>query len=667
MDIAPKAYLGHLMAYMRQTFTPEQEEIILNFNNSCLVWADPGTGKTTTVVAGLYMATHMFKIPANKIFALSFTNVATSEMATRFYRIAKRARIATPQVSFRTLHSLAMRVIVENYNALGMKAPPKIGDSHLKSVVQKLEAVSADAGANFEGSKLRQLAQAILNLNSSLTFDEESVRSKTSFKKLHMDYDTFTFYRYKIYMSNIRSKAIPQGETCLYALAILEANPAISAKYKEQIELLVVDESQDMSLLQLRLASLLCNKLIMIGDIKQQIYAFNGACAEIIDEYRTLYPTATEYKLTQSFRCGQKIADFATRLILPNNTGGEDFTGTDKSETVDVVRGLNYENVIQELRQGMRTNNNVLTRDVMFAARNNVALVPIMDVLFANHIPAQIPKYMPMNEIPVIKELAQLTELAMRPDFIDNGLILNKVIPEFSKYGAFGENPIMSICKKDGVPMTAVRYKFRTYEAQKLMEDLLEVQELLHKKAPVSDLFNQLWGSFNALYLDYHKRYLEQEPKYYISLVARMLRQRTYREFIDIEREKHNFFDECTRKMIGVKCFTFHSCKGMEADEVYLFEVEEGLLPNDNRMDEMIKAKCELEAAIALRNERNLLYVGCTRAKTKLVVAYDGALAKLVMGETKYGNLDRIYASTNVRFEDIKYFVKFSKGEIALV
>jgi DNA helicase-2/ATP-dependent DNA helicase PcrA len=653
------------MALARNTFTDEQIDIITNFNDSALVWADPGTGKTSTVVAGLFMALHIYKIPPPRIYALSFTNVATSEMSSKFDTLAKRARISTPLVNFRTIHSLALRVVRDNYVALGMRSEPKIGDSSLKSIVQKLEAIAEDAGQVLEGDKVRSLAQAIISLNSALTFDEDSVTSKMAFKKLGMTYDDFTYYRYHIYKSNIRSKTIPRGETCLYALQVLESNPDISEKYKNDIELMVIDESQDMSLLQLRLASLLSRKLIIIGDIKQQIYAFNGACAEIVSEYKRLYPEAKEFKLTQSFRCGQKIADFATKIILPNKMGGEDFKGVSKNETVEIKAGLDYRTIIDQLSVDVKKNNGVLPVDVMFSCRNNVSLVPIIDKLYEERIPAQIPNYMPMNEVPIIGELAALVELGINPEYTDNGLILNKIIPDFSKYGQHSENPMMRVAREQGIPITGVKYQFRNNAlGQKLMSDLMEVGEANRQRVPVSDLFNILWKSFNEIYLEYHKRYLEQEPAYYVNLVGLILKRRTYREFIDIEREKHNFFERCTRMMEGVKCFTFHSSKGMEADRVYLLDVDEGLLPNIKRMDQMVKARCELEAAVNLRNERNLLYVACTRAKTRLTIAYGREIAKLVMGESDYDFLDQIYETTNTRYDDIAYFLKFSQGDV---
>ena len=659
LNITKEMYIDRLVALTNSSFTEEQKQVIYNFDKTCLVWADPGTGKTHTIVAGLFMAVYIFGIPANNIQACSFTTVATAEMSKRVDNIASLMRISTPRIKFNTIHSKAWEICSSFYHVLGMRNKPIIIESSLKNIVDRVDAFNKDFGFGFNDSKLRSIALAINSLNSSLTFDKQAVMDKMVFKQLRIDYDKFDIIRKNCYRANIKSSTIPRGETCLYALHILELDKSISQILKDKIKLLVIDESQDLSLLQLRLASLMCENLILIGDIKQQIFSFQGACPEVVNEFRKLYPDVKEFALSQSFRCKDEIAEFATQIIKPNNLGGENFKGIGTGGEVVIGRNPNVDNILRNLQKEVIENNGVLPRSVLFACRNNISLVPIFDALYRYNIPGNASNYIPIYEMPVIEDLTKLCELAINPHKISNGLILNKIIPEFTRYGQTA-NPIMKVATKEGYNLLQVDYNFRYGgSTDKLLQDLMHVNELNLAGRKTSDLFNTLWKSYNELYLNYHQRYLEQEPEYYIKLVALILRNYTFKEYMQNELNKFSFFKKYTALREGVKCYTFHSCKGLESNHVYLLDVDDNILPNRSRLDKIISSGCVLEAAVNLRNERNLLYVACTRAMNRLVIGYSSEPSQLLYGKSDYEWVNKEYMSSVISYADAEHFIKF--------
>src|SRR4029079_13855626 len=62
----------------------------------------------------------------------------------------------------------------------------------------------------------------------------------------------------------------------------------------------------------------------------------------------------------------------------------------------------------------------------------------------------------------------------------------------------------------------------------------------------------------------------------------------------------------------GVNLLTYHRAKGLEWDAVFLPMLEEGTLPIRQAIDD--------DAALA--EERRLLYVGITRARSRLVLSW---------------------------------------------
>ena len=135
---------------------------------------------------------------------------------------------------------------------------------------------------------------------------------------------------------------------------------------------------------------------------RSQIYAFNGACQEIVDAFFKLYPNATTTKLTQSFRCKNEIADFATKIILHNNIGGEDFTGNGeggrvfvRSSDSAVDSDFSLKGICEKLKEDYVANNNKLSRDFLFLFRNNASAVPIVDELYKQGLPFRVNNYTP--------------------------------------------------------------------------------------------------------------------------------------------------------------------------------------------------------------------------------------------------------------------------------
>ena len=80
----------------------------------------------------------------------------------------------------------------------------------------------------------------------------------------------------------------------------------------------------------------------------------------------------------------------------------------------------------------------------------------------------------------------------------------------------------------------------------------------------------------------------------------------SYREALEERRNSR-----VKRKEDAITLATLHSSKGLEFQEVFLVDVNDGIIPH---------RKASLEAD--LEEERRLLYVGMTRAKDKLHLFY---------------------------------------------
>lgn len=671
LNITQDAFITSMEVKLNVNYTEEQKELIKRFGDGpTFCFADPGTGKTFTAIGGLLNAELFKGIPGENIYALSFTRLATSEMATRFTRACENLRI-TKQVNFHTLHALCRMILSENYRLLGMQNFGTAAPLSMEQARRVIEGCLEEWGEEMPVNKIKNVIRAITSLNAALIFDEDSVRSRMAFKECGIDYELFDKLRGNIFAYSLLTERVSVSDMLLYTVMLLQQHPEISENFKKKCRLMLVDEAQDLSLLQLRVINLLTDNPVFIGDMKQQIYAFNGACQEVVQEFHKLFPSALDMRLSKSFRCRNEIADYATEIIKHNHVGGEDYKGIGPGGKVHVRSGL-YEdgldivNLAEQLHEEFVNNRNRFEREYLFLTRNNISLIPIMEELYKQGLPFRVNKFAPAYEVPVIQEMCEILALCNDPSDYRSVVAMRYLIPEFKAY-ALTDNPYYIICKKTGCSIFEVNYQFRNADvADEAMHVMMEVHEQLNKGATVGELFNLMWRLYYENYVRPNEWRFEAKPEYYIASVNSLTRK-PYNQFIQDEIRKKQVTEESERYQRGVRCYTMHASKGLEADCVYIIDANEGLIPNQSKLNRMISKQCALDAARAIREERSLCYVACTRAKEELYIIYTSENpAPLLMGANPYGMYDAVYESNTVHTDDIRAFTEFTERYIEL-
>lgn len=665
--ITNEAFMSALEVKLGANYTDEQKQLINEFGNGPIFcFADPGTGKTFTAIGGLLHAELFKGIPGSNIYALSFTKLATGELGVRHERACQKLGI-TRQVNFATLHKLCRQILKDNYRLLGMTKFDSTGKLTMEKAFSLIESSCSEWNITLEPNQIRNVVNACSTLNAALIFDEDVVKTKMVYKDCKLDYETFERIRGLLFSYSLLTETISVSDLLLYTVMLLTRHPEVSADFKSKCKLMLVDEAQDLSLLQLRIISLLTDNPVLIGDMKQQIYGFNGACQEVVAEFHKLYPNSTDLKLTQSFRCCNEIADYATKIIAPNKVGGEDYKGVGPGGSVTVLNGL-YENgadivgLSEKLHKEFVQNKNRLPREYLFLVRNNVSILPIIEELYKQGLPFRVNNsYQPAYEIPVIKDLCEILQLADQPQTLTNILALRYLIPEFKGYYNLQDHPFYQICKETGCSVFEVNYQFRDIGiASKVMETLVEVRDMLNNGATVGDMFNKLWPLYDANWLKYNSWKLENKPEFYTQSVNALVKK-PYKQFIQDEIKKVAIVKECERYGRGIRCYTMHASKGLEADVVYIIDADQGVIPNESKLQKMLDKNCDMDAARQIREERSLCYVACTRARKELYIVYNKEPAQMLLGNNPYEQFDKVYGYYKTSGDDIAAFNKFTE------
>lgn len=654
-----KNIIAQICASTRIFLTDEQKEAVYRFKDNLLIDASPGVGKTTTAIVGLIAAPLLFGIKSKNINAMSYTRAATAEIAGRYLKACKKAGI-NPNVQFNTFHSICRQIMV--------KVNPKFevrGDKSLEDELRYLSMFMKDEGvAAYDDMYLvKGVFRAITALNAELMFSKSSVENHSKFMAIEdkIDIRTFQLVRKRWIYSSCTGNSCTESELPIAMFFTLLFNPELSDWCKNKYKLMLVDEFQDVSVLYLEVLSKICDKLIVIGDLKQQIYGFNGASLLIVDAYKELYPDAEICEVTQSFRCHDEIVVEANRVIAPNEIlGFDNFKGIGKGGSYSVLENKKdaFNLIIDDLKanQDRREYN-----DVMFLARNNSSVIPIMELLYRRDIVFHTTKFMRVDNLPVFKDLFLMAGVAMNstdPDYLKK---IGWFMPEFRRVQP-ENNPIVQInamaTDVRSRSLLTMEYKFKEKSSYDIINRLKRFIELDSKGEPFSVSCLPLLQIYEDYIIKGFEWRLDNPVDYYFRLADSIIRDKNYSSIIYDENEKARLNELRLASGEGVRCYTFHSSKGLEAEKVYMLDVDDGIIPKASSMNKLIERGCLIEAARELRNERNLLYVAMTRCKKDLTIFYNNKLSSLIdnPSSNQYTMLDKVWREKAVLTNETKAF-----------
>lgn len=657
MDKELRDRLDILSAYMSNPLTEEQKEFASDFTKPVISFSDPGTGKTHTTVAGLVMAQTHHRVPGDKIFCMSFTRAATSEISARYSALCKRIGM-TANVNFGTFHALSHKIMKEAYPEMTIQGYLKYKDD-----VPRLAKIMSDIGMPQDDfNRVKNILNAIMNLNSSFTFDGGNLDESYTFQRLNISVSDFQELRKRWFLSCLTRKTITQGDIPIFCLNALLRFEHIVKKWRGRYSIMVVDEFQDLSLLHLKILSLVAENLVVIGDIKQQIYGFNGACTKIVEQYLATYPNARIKNLTKSFRCKDEIASFAKKIIAPNNAkyGEGSFEGTGEGGRVSIINTteLNWKDICSGIKADIDKNTISNARDVLFLYRNNASATPVIEGLYQEGIPFRCPKFKRVMDLPIFSDLCKMADLATDSYNEKYATDVLRMCPEYARNPIGDVLPPIRVMRETHKDIFTIPYTWSNQETYNTLMGIRRAQISIEKGCSASIVLNHCLDAYDKYIIKGKWWRFDMDKDFYMRLVAPLCANKTYERMVNDENDKLRINQEDIDGGYGVRCYTMHGAKGLEADDVYILDAEDGMFPNHKEMERMVEAGCSYQAACTLRDERNLLFVACTRAKETVTVSYATSVTPLLAtpNDTPYTFLDEVYVRHNERGDDTKTF-----------
>jgi DNA helicase-2/ATP-dependent DNA helicase PcrA len=297
----------------------EQREAVLAARGPVCVLAGAGTGKTRTIthrIAHLVTGGH---VAAGQVLAVTFTSRAAGEMRTRL-RAMDAASAAPPVAGVQalTFHAAARRQLQYFW-------PRVVGDTAWELLDSKFAVVAQAANRSrlqVSTDDVRDLAGEIEWAKASLITPETYAAAvAASARDIPLDAGKVS----AVYASYEKLKANRNGvalldfdDLLLHTAAAIENDAAVASEFRDRYRCFVVDEYQDVTPLQQRVLDAWLGErddLTVVGDANQTIYSFTGASPRYLLDFSRRFPDATVVRLERDYRSTPQVVSLANRVI----------------------------------------------------------------------------------------------------------------------------------------------------------------------------------------------------------------------------------------------------------------------------------------------------------------------------------------------------------------
>jgi DNA helicase II / ATP-dependent DNA helicase PcrA len=277
--------------------TVEQQAIIAHdIRKHARILAGPGTGKSVTTVALVDRV--LAGNPAPRVKLLTFTRAATAELANT---VSAHPAAAAGRPS--TIHSFSISILRRNPGSGDFPQPLRIADGwEENNIVHRTLARQIRVRVDHLEKLIREMA-------ANWELLGECVRPRVDPAERARFVGAWNEHR-QIYGYTLLAE-IP------FALRqALSDHPDLQGV---EYDLLIVDEYQDLNSCDLdvlhRIAERGCS-IIAAGDDDQSIYSFRYADPAGIRRFPDDYPGCSRYPLTITQRCGRRIVEWASYVIV---------------------------------------------------------------------------------------------------------------------------------------------------------------------------------------------------------------------------------------------------------------------------------------------------------------------------------------------------------------
>lgn len=589
----------------------EQEEAIMHRDGPAMVLAGPGAGKTYVITNRVKALIDEYGVKPEQILVVTFSKAAAVEMKERFEMMTGGRRLP---VRFGTFHSVFFQILrlAYHYEVKDIATPA------LK--YRFLEETLNETGYGVDDKKefLSDIEKEISRVKGEgIEIDcyFSSACSAEIFQKMYRGYQE------KLQ----RHRCLDFDDMVVYTYQLLKEREDIRRRWQAQFRYLLIDEFQDINRLQYETVCMLAepeNNLFIVGDDDQSIYGFRGAKPGIMLSFPKRFPDTKQIVLGVNYRCSDEIMKAAERLIGKNNERYEKHivANKGKEQPVHMKKCENLpdeaEKIVAQIQ--MYQKEGIAYQEMAVLFRTNMQMRLLAGKLMEHGVPFTMRENLPnLFDTWMAKDIMCYLQLALgnrsREKFLK---IANRPVRYLSRT-AFTESEVSfdklrayyAVKNQEWMEERIWNFEYdlknlaslSPYAAIHFIRKGIGYDEFLKTYADERNVNADDW--FDVLdEMQEMTRDKKSIPEF-LSFVE------NYGDTLEEIRQEHK--KQQVKEEPGVSLMTMHASKGLEFPVVFVPTLNEDIVPYRKAVQEG-----------NLEEERRMLYVAMTRAKTYLHLSF---------------------------------------------
>ena len=619
---------------MLSQLNDSQRAAVEYLDGPSLVIAGAGSGKTRVLT---YKIAYLLQQGYNpwSILALTFTNKAAREMKSRIGQLVGDENAKYLQMG--TFHSIFLRILRYECQHIGFTPGFTIYDesdsrSLIKSIIKEMKL---DDKVYKPASVHNSISLAKNHLIDDVSYPQHaSLMERDKSMRMPQTYAIFTAYTARCRQAN----AMDFDDLLLLTYKLFHDHEDIRQRYVERFQFVLVDEYQDTNYAQQAIVWQLTKenqRLCVVGDDAQSIYAFRGANLDNMLDFQKHYPECRLFKLERNYRSTQRIVQAANSLIRHN----ERQIKKDVYSNNDVGSNIIYHECVSDDEEAL-----LVCRDLKTIMRKEKAEYDDFAVLYRTHaqsrkfeeqmrklsIPYRIYGGLSFYQRKEIKDVIAYMRLVANPD--DEEAFRRIINYPARGIGNTTLDKIISQAQLNNVSLWTVADNAEQYLQnvnKGTLQKIIGFCNLIKEFIQTAQTENVEEVGKQILNLSGISKEIMGD-----NTVEGMARQENLQEllnstseFVDNRQEEGmgddvqltDFLQEVALltdldsnddEQVKVSLMTVHSAKGLEFPYVFVVGLDENIFPSQMSMD----------SAREMEEERRLLYVAITRAERKCIL-----------------------------------------------
>lgn len=589
----------------------EQKEAIMHRDGPAMVLAGPGAGKTYVITNRVKALIDEYGVKPEQILVVTFSKAAAVEMKERFEMLTGGRRLP---VRFGTFHSVFFQILrlAYHYEVKDIATPA------LK--YRFLEETLNETGYEVDDKKefLSDIEKEISRVKGEgIEIDcyFSSACSAEIFQKMYRGYQE------KLQ----RHRCLDFDDMVVYTYQLLKEREDIRRRWQAQFRYLLIDEFQDINRLQYETVCMLAepeNNLFIVGDDDQSIYGFRGAKPGIMLSFPKRFPDTKQIVLGVNYRCSDEIMKAAERLIGKNNERYEKHivANKGKEQPVHMKKCENLpdeaEKIVAQIQ--MYQKEGIAYQEMAVLFRTNMQMRLLAGKLMEHGVPFTMRENLPnLFDTWMAKDIMCYLQLALG----------NRSREKFLK---IANRPVRYLSRTAFTESEVSFDKLRAYYAVKnqewMEERIWNFEYDLKNLASLSPYAAIHFIRKGIGYDEFLKTYADERNVNaddwfdVLDEMQEMARdKKSIPEFLSFAENYGDTLEEIRQEQKkqqvkeepGVSLMTMHASKGLEFPVVFVPTLNEDIVPYRKAVQEG-----------NLEEERRMLYVAMTRAKTYLHLSF---------------------------------------------